>query len=326
MICIFTEAGGSSGFGHLTRCLSLYDECVSRGLEAKLIINAFSELPDSIGERVVHLCDWLDLTFLQGLINSGDYAIIDSYLAPNEAYDLISRTCVNAVFIDDYIRLSYPKGVVVSPSLYGDRLPYPKTPGVCFFGGPDYIILRSEFLEPVCIKPEPTIKPANSEPSHFLITMGGTDIFKLTAPVLSVICKEFPDSKKSVVLGSGTFDKNVISEAADKSTEFFVSLDAKKMRDIMIQADFAITAAGQTIHELLRCGVSMIPILVADNQRLNIRGLENLGFSHINALDKTLDPDAINWKSLVAKTPRLAPMTFEGHRNIIDILIKGTKL
>jgi len=319
MIHILTEAGGNCGFGHLTRCISLYDECLSRGLKVSLIINAFSNLPVSIGERSVTLCNWLDLSSLREFLQPDDYAIVDSYLAPYEVYDFISGICKNVVFFDDYMRINYPKGIVVCPALYGDKLPYPETPGVRYYGGPDYIILRSEFLEPVPHKSTHT-KPSHNKPAHFLVTMGGTDILGLTAPVLAAVCKEFPGSKKSVVLGSGTYDKKVISKASDKSIEFFVSLDAKKMRDIMIGADFAITTAGQTIHELLRFGVPMLPILVAENQRLNIKELGVLGFLHLNALDEVFDPAGVDWKSLIKSTPHLSPMNFEGHKNVVNLL------
>jgi len=319
MIFILTEAGGTSGFGHLTRCLSLYDECVSRGFETKLVINSFSQLPESIGKRSVELFNWLDLTYLRGLLSADDFAIVDSYLAPYEVYEFISGICKKVVFIDDYMRISYPESIVVCPALYGDKLPYPEIPGVCYCGGSGYIILRSEFLEPaenpVCHK------PPGSEPTRIIITMGGTDIFGLTAPVLAAISKQFPDSQKSVILGSNHFDKKAVEKAADKNTEILVSLDAKQMRDIMIRADFAITTAGQTIHELLRYGIPMIPILVADNQRLNIQGLGNLGFSFINALDEIFDPSAFDWKSLVTGTPRLPEMNFEGHKNVVNLLL-----
>jgi len=317
MIYIFTEAGGNCGFGHLSRCISLYDECVSRGLEAKLVVNAFSKLPESVGERMVVVRDWLDLSFLRELLHSEDYTVVDSYLAAYEIYKLISDVCKNVVFIDDYMRISYPKGIVICPALYGNKLPYPVIDGVTYYGGSDYIILRSEFHGSAGLKTQHT-----GEPARFLITMGGTDILELTAPVLSAICKEFPAVQKSVVIGSELFDETAVNTAADGNTQLLVALDTKQMSDIIMQVDFAVTTAGQTIHELLRYGVPMIPILVADNQRNNIQGLSDLGFSYINALDEILNPATVDWKSLVSKTPRLSPMKFEGHKNVVNLLLR----
>jgi len=262
------------------------------------------------------MANWLDLNTLAPLLNDSDQIIIDSYLADLSIYCEIAANCSLALYIDDDIRISYPKGIVVNPSLYGDKLPYPQVKGVSYFGGTDFVILRPEFCLPI-------VRDNNNDVKCVLITMGGSDLLQLTAPILSAICQRLPLVHKYVVLGSGVVNTDEVKEAADHETEILVSLDATQMREVMLSSDVAITAAGQTIHELLRCGTPLVPVMVADNQKWNIRGLNDLGIQHINALDGRFDAFSVDWSSLIWNAPRLEPFTFEGQKRIVKILRKA---
>ena len=311
LISIFTEAGRECGFGHLSRCCALYDESVSCGYDARLIVNSSEKLPEL--SRFTIAANWLNMDVLAPLLNDSDQIIVDSYLADLSIYCEIAAKCPIALYIDDDMRISYPKGIVINPSLYGDRLPYPQAKGVSYFGGADYVILRPEFCLPI-------VRDNNNDVKCVLITMGGSDLLQLTAPILSAICQRLPLVHKYVVLGSGLADTEEVEEAADANTEIFISLDAMQMREIMLRSDVAITAAGQTIHELLRCGTPMVPVMAADNQKWNIRGLKDLGIQHINALDGSFDAFSIDWGSLIWNAPRLAPFIFEGQKRIVKML------
>jgi len=313
MIYIFTEAGGAAGFGHFSRCSALYDECVTQGLPVMLVVHAFDDMSYYLEGRSAILVDWRDIEFLQNLLYPEDHAIVDSYLAPIESYSAISALCQKAVYIDDTLRLSYPRGVVVNPSLYGDKMPYPESEGLVHLGGAEYVMVRSAFSAPI------EREPINGNKS-ILITMGGSDTLHLSAPILSAICNQLPSVRKAVVLGSETGSIEQVKKAADRNTEILVSLDAVQMREVMLQADCAITAAGQTIYELLQCGTPMVPIMVVENQVWNVRGLNALGIAHIDALCKDFDCSSLDWGILLNNAPLLAPFVFEGQKKILELL------
>jgi len=84
---IFTEAGEGIGYGHLTRCISLYDELASRGIPVELIIYG-RELKDKIvGSRKYRMLNWISLKNLKGIeFSENDICIIDSYMAEKNIY------------------------------------------------------------------------------------------------------------------------------------------------------------------------------------------------------------------------------------------------
>ena len=60
------------------------------------------------------------------------------------------------------------------------------------------------------------------------------------------------------------------------NVELFSNIGAETIKDIMQRSDFAITAAGQTIFELLATQTPFIPIQNADNQKINVDGLTKI--------------------------------------------------
>ena len=64
---------------------------------------------------------------------------------------------------------------------------------------------------------------------------------------------------------------------ADSTTELIYSPTAEEMKNVMINSDIAVSAAGQTLGELARVGVPAIAIGIADNQINNVRGWSNVG-------------------------------------------------
>ena len=90
--------------------------------------------------------DWLkNREYIFSQLKNVDIAVIDSYLADLDFYKKVSQVVKTPVYIDDYKRLNYPRGIVVNPSIYGDKIKYPKKDNVKYILGKDYIILRREF-------------------------------------------------------------------------------------------------------------------------------------------------------------------------------------
>jgi len=260
---IFTEGGKNIGLGHITRCSSLYEEVANRGIDVELII--YGDISGvSLLNDVVHRNDnWIDKDYLRNELSKEDHVIVDSYLTPLEIYEEIASRVKSATYIDDTDRIKYPEGTVVKPRFNPESN---MDVGNNVLSGSKYIILRTPFIGP---KREKVIK----ELSKVLIMMGGMDTKNLTGQIVNTIVKENPAVKFDVVVGSEQFN-HMREHYAYSNVNYFTGLKAEKLKDLMEVSDAVITAAGQTIFELIAMQTPFIPIQVAENQINNIQAVK----------------------------------------------------
>lgn len=265
-VSIITEGFYNTGYGHVTRCLSIYQAFEERNIFPTLYINGDDECKSFIPGTKHEIFDWLiNQDALIAKIYGSEIVIIDSYLAPFDLYLKISASSTYPVYIDDNMRLDYPDGAVLNGSINAEQMGYKNKLGITYFLGPKYIPLRKEFWQ----GREKQIKP---DIQSVLITFGGQDIENLTPRMLRLLVRNQPDLTKKVVVGSGFKNLDLIIEAMDDKTEIYRSPSSTEMARIMYESDIAISAAGQTIYELARVGVPTIAISVAENQKNNLNG------------------------------------------------------
>jgi ribosomal protein S18 acetylase RimI-like enzyme len=129
-------------------------------------------------------------------------------------------------------------------------------PGIVLDGARS-MLLRKAFWE----VGEKTISP---EIEHILVAFGA-DPQGLAEPVIRYLSDRFPDRRLTVVRGG---------------------LTPEEVRARMESCDMALSAAGQTMIELARCGVPSLIFQTADNQRANIRMGQQAGFfDRLSTLD-----------------------------------------
>ena len=271
-VLILTEGSSDIGFGHITRCLSIYQAFKERGIYSKLLINGDSSVEVLLKNTEYEIVNWIEeKNNLKKYLPNAQIIFIDSYIAEKVDYEDIVKQAKLGVYYDDYNRLEYPCGIVVNGNLYGRKLKYPQKKCVKYLLGPQYLPLRRDFWE----IPEKKIKAAIKE---ILITFGGDDIRNLTPKVLETLSRKFPKWKKRVVIGKGFKNLTEIKKNADKMTELIYYPDGNIMKKLMIECDIAISAGGQTLYELARIGLPTVVVLVAENQKENIKGMVEAGF------------------------------------------------
>ncbi|MHB8853411.1 MAG: GNAT family N-acetyltransferase [Ignavibacteriaceae bacterium] len=270
-VFIVTEGFQSTGYGHLTRCLSLYQAFEERGIQPKLIAICDESGRNYLGEINIEVYNWLEdrNKFLEQ-INGSEITIVDSYLACKDIYDDVSRSVTKGVYLDDCLRIDYPNGIIVNGTIGAENLLYERNPNQKYLLGIDYIPLRKEFWD------IPSFK-RNEKVQDVLITFGGQDIRNLTFTILDSLLENFSSYNYHVVLGSHNIIENLDKYSGYK-VNFYISLNAKQMFELMLKCDLAITAAGQTTYELARVGIQTIGIGVAENQKYNIKGWIENGF------------------------------------------------
>jgi UDP-2,4-diacetamido-2,4,6-trideoxy-beta-L-altropyranose hydrolase len=325
-VLIFTEAGSQIGFGHISRCSSLYDELDERGIEVEFIINSDTVQLEMIKDKKFKIYNWLSKEFLSNYINQSDYCIVDSYLANEEVYQVISSRAQKTLFIDDNGRIKYPEGLVVNPSLSTKAVKYPTNDTNCYLLGHKYIILRRPFTG---VKRE----GINQHVKEVLITLGGSDIHNLTPSILKQIALNNSEITFNVVIGNGFKNIEEIKSFSSKNIIFYENATAEEMKALMLKSDFAITAAGQTIYELLATQTPFIPIKVIQNQHYNILALKEL-----NLIDRALEySDTSLSEKLIYEFENLVKFSTRrglverykevidglGSRRIIEMLLSG---
>lgn len=271
-VFILTEGGKGIGYGHITRCLSIYEMYAEQGYSPEMIVN-LDDNENNLFKRIKHrIINWRLLS--SDLLNdiTGSIVVIDSYLADISIYRKIANVAYKAIYLDDYIRLNYPKGIVLNGAINASKLPYIKSDNVNYLLGSKYQVLRKPFWR----VPQRKI---SLKVNNVLISFGGEDRFECSVIVLELLTKLYPELKKHVIVGHGFSERLIhqLEEIVDRKKNIVYYADARTMKKIMLKSDIAISAAGQTLYELARTGVPTIAVKVAENQENNVKGFSDAG-------------------------------------------------
>lgn len=277
-IKIFTEAGQNVGLGHLQRCICLFREISLCAIETVLVIRGDfngAVLPDDVHFENV---DWISIKYLSGIISNTNLCIFDSYMIHQSIIDYLSTEKIRTIFLDDDARVVYRNGFVVNPGIGAQFINYRASDELIFLTGPDYVIIRPQFL---ALRRE----SMRTEVRNVLITTGGSNQNDLLTSIIGTLCEKYNDISFCIVVAGGISAN--LKENSPKNVTFFVDISAEAMAKLMLSSDFAISAAGQTIYELIVTKTPFIAIQIAQNQKYNIMGMKakNKYQEIINALN-----------------------------------------
>ena len=91
-VLILTEGGEKIGFGHITRCIALYEAFEEKDINPKLLINGDNSILYFLRYKNYQRFDWIkNKEKLFQNIAKSDFIVIDSYLAEKSIYDKISE-------------------------------------------------------------------------------------------------------------------------------------------------------------------------------------------------------------------------------------------
>jgi len=270
-VYIITEGGRDIGFGHITRCLSIYQAFEKIGITPFMLIQGDDTIHTLLQGIRYQLIDWQkENEKLNSLLSNADMVIIDSYLAEKKLYKEISQKVKISVYIDDNNRIRYPPGIVINGTTYAKKLGFKKTPGTTYLLGKQYALFRKEFWH----VPQKHIK---KRITSILVFLGANDSKNLTPKILQLLIKEYPEWEKNILITDGFTNVSKLISMKDSNTVIIKNADVKKIKELMISSDIAITSGGQTIYELCRIGIPAVVIAVAENQMQSIGDLKKLG-------------------------------------------------
>jgi UDP-2,4-diacetamido-2,4,6-trideoxy-beta-L-altropyranose hydrolase len=221
---------------------------------------------------------------IENRIHSVDVLIVDHYSLDGKWESKLKPFTRKLMVIDDLANREHACDFLLDQNLYLNYQERYKdlVPRECKqLLGPNYVLLREEFIEASRQK-----RIRNGEIRNILVFFGGTDPSNETVKALDALVLLDNNIKINVVVGSSNKRKDEIREYCDRYPNFFFHCQVSKMAELMNEADLAIGAGGTTTWERCYLGLPSITIIVADNQVELTNAVSkfgatiNLGFSH----------------------------------------------
>lgn len=256
LLIVFTEGDRVRGLGHISRCSAYAEGWLRRGGQVCWVLDGDAAAVAAIGpgQKVIRRRWQEDGETPSGL--RADIALIDSYVASAEAMATIASSSDVTIFIDD-LGASYPSGVVVHPA--PDRPASEASENERLLNGPSWQPLRPPFWD------LPERLPARRYIERILVIFGGGDLHGLGLPMARLAREAYPAGRVDLVLGAGQ-----PAPPAMPGVSVHQAIDAAAMASLMLEADIAVSGAGQTVFELARCGTPAILVGIAANQKANL--------------------------------------------------------
>lgn len=284
------DVGPAIGLGHLARSLALAAAGRDAGMQCvflavgsvigyraalKLVTGSGFEA-EIVDQVVLGGREDLERTLYEAARHSSDVVVVDSYHVDGQFFERLRAAGLFVIANDDVAPYPFPCQLVVNGGAHARELLYRSSSGdTRFLLGPEYAMLRPEFRDlprrAVC-----------AVARNILVTLGGADPCDLMPKLLRLLAELPGDFEVAAI--SGPFFKNLgVVERIASRWRGKVRLCAApdSMRDLMLRADVAIAAAGQTLYELIATGTPTVAIQVADNQCRSLRALARSGVVHV---------------------------------------------
>ena len=277
------DAGPHIGLGHLQRCLSLAVALKELGVSSLFLANEHHtsrQRVEHFGFPIVTLPEaesWTaedaENTIKVALQDGCNTVLVDSHEVRADFLAQVRSAGMYVIARDDMAQYSFPCQMVVNGNADACQLPYCSSSGdTLFLLGPKYTVLAQEYWE----SPERMVP---NVVANVLVIVGGSDPFNLTPTILSILDSLLGEFTVTVVIGP--YFQNVSEvEATAGHGKRRVKLvhSPNTVHDLMLEADLAVSAAGQALYELARVGCPTVAIRLADNQAGQLKALETAGF------------------------------------------------
>jgi UDP-2,4-diacetamido-2,4,6-trideoxy-beta-L-altropyranose hydrolase len=269
---VLTDAGKSIGYGHLIRCRSIAAAFAEKGYEVRIIVQG-DAIELAANERSMN---WHEFgPVIQEAVENADIVVVDSLIIGEAIVAKIQGLNSRTVVVDDYLHRPYDKGVIVDWTVGAETNAYPNVRNrQNYLLGARFCALRPEFSA------IPN-RVFNHEPERVLVTFGGSDVRKLSCPVVERIRSNFPEIEVGAVLGMNGSTSEDRDRLLASGARVHYGLNAAGMRDAMDAADLAISGGGQTLYELACRGLPPVVVQLVDNQTADIKGFSDKGFAAV---------------------------------------------
>ena len=248
-VAFFTESGTSRGMGHLIRSYTICEKFKFLNIKTTFFLDSDINYGDKFTD--INYFKWNNFHLMQKY----DIIFIDSYEADMDIYESIANNCKVAVYIDDFSRLKYPKGVILNFAPDAKEFFFKETmEKYTYLLGLKYIPIRNNFLKIKKIKKE-----------QIFIMLGGNDVTNLSEKLVEVL--------KDVQINKVVVSNNkLVSEKLRKynDVEVLYQPSDSLLIQTMANSKMAISTASMVVYELAYLKVPTVVLAVSKNQEQGI--------------------------------------------------------
>lgn len=266
------DAGGTIGYGHFIRSLSVADM-----LKDDFDVSFFTANPSEYQkEEMAKVCDYQSLSegtkledFL-GLLQGDEIVVLDNYFYTTDYQRAIKDKGCKLVCIDDPHGIHYVCDVLLS---HGNGIPsdFDIEPYTRLCLGLDWAMLRKPFRRPI----DRTHKRNND----IVVNFGGADPYHITELIVGLLLQLSLNYNIRVILG----DKVFLSEEFRSKVDVLRNLSAEQMAQLFDDSAFGIFAVSTVCLEGQSRGLPMIVGYYVDNQEKYYYRIKETG--HYATLD-----------------------------------------
>ncbi len=290
------EADAVIGGGHLMRCLTLANECRSRGWRTTFAVSALPErfwrlvvdaghgivvlpedraVPGSAGAAAIAGDQEDDAGATEGLLadESADWIVVDHY-GLDEPWERRVRRAARRLLVIDDLGRNHECDLLLDQNYHADsasRYGAHERAGRRSLLGPAYALLRPGFYVDV---PQ---DPRGGVLRRILVSFGASDPTGETAKSIEALLS-FPRGQfeADVLADPSRLSATVVSQLRSQ-TDVRLRAWVDDPAPLMRAADLAIGAGGATAWERCACGLPALVITVAENQRPSMAALAEQG-------------------------------------------------
>jgi spore coat polysaccharide biosynthesis predicted glycosyltransferase SpsG/RimJ/RimL family protein N-acetyltransferase len=280
-VLLAADGGPAIGLGHLGRVLALAAALDAEGAWAGVVApgaGAFRARVEARGRAAVTIEGWpawddAALARVQAAAREAGAStlVVDSYRASDAALERWRAAGLTLVAFDDLAASPSPCHVVIDPSPAAATVARAsRHRDTRFLLGPAYAPLRPEFGPP-------PVRKTREHVETVVLTLGGGEVPGLTQPLLDALDAAPGDFAVDALVGPFADPAPLAAAVARCRRAVRVHHDPPDLRALFVEADLAVSAAGQTLFELAWAGCPTLAIAVADNQRANLAGFAARG-------------------------------------------------
>lgn len=277
------DAGPDIGLGHLQRCISLAAALQHFGVISFFLVNregcaekwlASSGIAaNTLGRLKSWSTDDLAQTLKTADEQKCDIVVVDSDYEGEAYLGRLRQAGFFVCAIEDMAPHPFSCQLVVNGDAHAAQLSYHSSSGdTLFLLGSEYSILRREFWEK-------RLRTVHKVVENLLVTMGGADPYNLMPRVLRLL-SELPGRFAVTAIIGPFFDNIAEVEIAAQRRKRPVKLihAPHSVSNLMLEADLAISAGGQTLYELACVGCPTVAVQMASNQKGQLQVFSKSGF------------------------------------------------
>ncbi len=269
-VAFHTSGGEHLGFGHIRRCLSLAEVLRDNGNDCVFFLEGDArscQAVQSAGFQTT-MVDRLRTPPNSLILRPApDAVVVDSYEKGPDHPVALGKAGPFTVAVDDLADRYLPVHLIVNGSAGAEDLTYAAAPYTRYLVGPRYALLRSEFAA----APHRTIP---MDVQKVLVSVGGADPDGLTTRLIRSLAETCRHVHADVVVGPLFGDTKELRQAGSKTgVETALHFQPPFIRQLMLNADLAISAGGQTTYELAATGTPTIAVSRAPNQVRSLSAL-----------------------------------------------------